>query len=1584
VITEINYAPVDAAGNVRNDLELVEIFNDGSEPYDISGFRFTRGLSFEIPSRTFLGAQSYLVICRNAAAVRTYYSITNAIGDFAETLDNAGETIALANPQGAVVSIVSYNDRGRWPSGAKGTGHSLSLLDPYSDPSDPDNWALSAQMGGTPGASNFGGQASFQDTPLIEVGATWRYFKGTQEASSPVTAWRSVGFADGAWLSGPTGIGYGDGDDATNLTDMQDGYLSIFCRKTFAVANPSAIDNLVLGITYDDGFRAYLNGTEVAARNLTGSAFDASAGSANEPTQEDIDITSFKGSLVVGTNVLAVQVHNAGVGSSDLSFIPRLVSRTVIEPTQTETVPVVINEGFIRPGGAEERFVELYNTSGTGVSLAGYWLSNDFVNLEKYAIPAGTTIPARGRLAFTEAQLGFSIAHAPISSERINIALTNPAGTRVVDARIFEATIAGRSEARVPDGDRDFQPAATPTRGTANINPAIDSVVINEIHYHPLSGNLREEFLELHNRGASAVDISGWSVDGVGLTLPPGTSIAAGEYLVLAGDPATVQVLHALPAGVVHPTAWTGSLRDGGERLNLIDTEGNVADTVRYHDGGDWTSWPDGGGSSLELIDPFSDNAEAGSWDASDDSAEASMVTITYTNVPYGGGESDFGMMLAEEGIVLIDDISLVRTGTATNLISNGTFDANTTPWRIEGTHIRSGRTTNAAERLNGAGSLKLICWNGSGDYKVNRIELDTAAQTSGATYTVSYKARWVVGSPRIITIGDYNVGQPSNPGIAGSNAVPVPRTMGTPGAENSVTARRIQATGSANIGPAIDRVSHSPGVPEAGEQVQVRARVRDADGVAAVQLHYRAQTPVGAFTQLGMTDPDGDGVYTANLPGQTQGTQMLFYIEAVDTPGASSRYPADIYSRTHPPVLSPVVPDATAALYCMYRHDTRIVSTSHHSYRFILDEASESYLSTRRTHSNEMVEGTFVFGSDDVYYNASIRYAGSPWLREANFNNSYSIRMRKDEPLHGRKKAFNIDEHGSDGRERIAHYLLRHAAGSTRLPYHDAQTLVRFQLNDVKDATYEALDKPNTQYMDFWFDGEDTGPFFEMDDRFSFNDSGNRTGNADGRMLYPPYGNTADGPNKENYRWFFAPRANETADDFQPLIALGFLLDSDTTNNANFDAQVFDRVDVEELLRVWAIEMNIDDWDTWGGNRGKNAYLYQSSTDGLWRKVPWDLELTFGNAGAFALPASPTSTYTSFFAEIQRLINRPRLKRMYYGILAELVSTSTGSFHSGFLTPYMQQIQAAGVGNTNVGTSGGFVDTRAASIRTWIRSAIYPQVRLAITTNGGQGFTSPQPLVDLSGDAPADVFQLLVVRNGLLLDDPGIETTFSNANMTAWTITSIPLVSGVNTLEVLGLSSQGNIVDTDSIQVTSATDWEAPAITAIQPSSGAVGASIAIDGTDFHQGLRVFFGAIEATNVQFNEATNPTRATAVVPAGVAVGPVALKVRNLDGQESATVTFTVLPPPPTFIRGDGNLDRVLDLSDAVRVLVHLFGGVSVSCEDALDTNDSGTLNVTDATIILNYLFKSGPIPASPFPAAGTDATADGLSCTQGL
>jgi len=85
--------------------------------------------------------------------------------------------------------------------------------------------------------------------------------------------------------------------------------------------------------------------------------------------------------------------------------------------------------------------------------------------------------------------------------------------------------------------------------------------------------------------------------------------------------------------------------------------------------------------------------------------------------------------------------------------------------------------------------------------------------------------------------------------------------------------------------------------------------------------------------------------------------------------------------------------------------------------------------------------------------------------------------------------------------------------------------------------------------------------------------------------------------------------------------------------------------------------------------------------------------------------------------------------------------------------------------------------------------------------------------------------------------------------------------------------------------------------------------------------------------------------------------------------------------PSAFVRGEVNQDGHIDLSDGVTILLVLFVGQATTCEDALDTDDTGVLEITDAIRLLQFLFLGGAPPPAPFPGIGEDPTPDDLSCS---
>ncbi len=161
--------------------------------------------------------------------------------------------------------------------------------------------------------------------------------------SGPVDdAWRGgAAFDDSAWSQATGGIGYETSVGYENLIGFDVGALmygqqsSCLIRIPFSITEkPSQFDSMTLRIRYDDGFVAYLNGTEIARRNIAGApAWNSGADDQNSDFSamdlEEIEITDFDPALTRVGNVLAIHGLNVSSTSSDFLISAELVATTV-------------------------------------------------------------------------------------------------------------------------------------------------------------------------------------------------------------------------------------------------------------------------------------------------------------------------------------------------------------------------------------------------------------------------------------------------------------------------------------------------------------------------------------------------------------------------------------------------------------------------------------------------------------------------------------------------------------------------------------------------------------------------------------------------------------------------------------------------------------------------------------------------------------------------------------------------------------------------------------------------------------------------------------------------------------------------------------------------------------------------------------------------------------------------------------------------------------------------------------------------------------------------------------------------------
>ena len=172
--------------------------------------------------------------------------------------------------------------------------------------------------------------ATTSTSNVFGFGSFWNYL---DDGSNQGTAWQAPSFNDSSWASGRGDLGFGD-DPRTEIElgrDPNNVNVTTYFRKTFEITD--SFDSAELNLFYDDSAIVYLNGQEVDRVNFEGNVGDPvdfeefAPNSVRDGVNHIFDISSF---LTVGTNTLAIEIHQASAGSSDLSFDAALSTTALI------------------------------------------------------------------------------------------------------------------------------------------------------------------------------------------------------------------------------------------------------------------------------------------------------------------------------------------------------------------------------------------------------------------------------------------------------------------------------------------------------------------------------------------------------------------------------------------------------------------------------------------------------------------------------------------------------------------------------------------------------------------------------------------------------------------------------------------------------------------------------------------------------------------------------------------------------------------------------------------------------------------------------------------------------------------------------------------------------------------------------------------------------------------------------------------------------------------------------------------------------------------------------------------------------
>lgn len=386
VINEIHFKPADES----TEGEFIELFNPAADPVDISGWKFTSAITYTFPSGTTIAPGAYLVIALDPANVDAAYGITGTLGPWSGGLSSSGETLNLTDAAGLVQDSVTYGVGFPWPSKPDGEGPSIERINPALDSALSSSWRASGYT-----------SATTAPTPLVAAGATdWHYLIGTAEASDPVSAWRLSDFTETDWSSGKAPLGYGESWIATTIPTLPSTSAAcVFLRKTFEVTTLPGGKDLEVTFTVDDGCVIWLNGHELTRANLADGELPYSTLATNQ-TAEGVAVTvvveNGANYLTTGTNVLAVQVFNSALASSDLAIDVALASTTATTPTPgransvfraTTAVPPQIDSVAhtpVSPASGQDVTVSAHITDADGVDASAVTLSYQLVDPGAY------------------------------------------------------------------------------------------------------------------------------------------------------------------------------------------------------------------------------------------------------------------------------------------------------------------------------------------------------------------------------------------------------------------------------------------------------------------------------------------------------------------------------------------------------------------------------------------------------------------------------------------------------------------------------------------------------------------------------------------------------------------------------------------------------------------------------------------------------------------------------------------------------------------------------------------------------------------------------------------------------------------------------------------------------------------------------------------------------------------------------------------------------------------------------------------------------------------------------------------------
>ncbi len=1047
-----------------------------------------------------------------------------------------------------------------------------------------------------------------------------------------------------------------------------------------------------------------------------------------------------------GVSLAKVNLDSAAPHSENWTWSAQIGGTPGEVNFETNRVParsLVINE--VGPASEEGFWLEFYNRGDSPIDLNGYLLSHPSLDAE-HGLEGN--IDAGGFLVVGDDQWKWA------TNIGNNLYLYTPGRAAVADA----VEVRRRGRVRFPDGSEEWMIPTEPTPGQSNQVSLNTDIVINEIFYHHppqyADGDLPfmeidDEWIELFNRGTTEIDLSGWEISGdIRYTFDEGVTLNPGGYLVIDNS----------------ENGFRGELSNRSGVIELEDAAGNLADFVHYHDDGHWPTEADGGGSSLELRDPHADNANPDSWAPSDESSRHQWQEIRYRGIaqrsPVGPDnqwrELVFGFL--DRGECLIDDVRVVGNpdGAGTQLISNTSFQrtifggAPLRDWRPRGTHRHSHVVPDPEDPNNNV--LHVIATGPTG-HMHNQLEAEytnAGRVSNGETYEISFRARYLNGSPQLLTRLYFNR-------LPKTHILITPEAQGTPGAPNS---RLIE-----NLGPTLSSLSHSPAVPAADETCEVSVQVEDPDGISQLTLFWSVES--GEFQEIGMASTE-EGRYSASIPPQAANAVIQFYVEATDSKGALS--------------WSPPLAEHSRALY-QVDDPGRAGTLALNHFRIILTPDDEDWIHDAiNLMSNDRIPATVIYKEEEIFYDVGVRLKGSERGRVTNQRLGFNVKFPNQQRFRGTHRTVAIDrsEGVNFGQFEILFNQMMTHSGGVPSEFNDLIHVISPRSAHTGAAELQ-LARYGSIFLDSQFENGSEGNLYEYELIYY-----PTTADADGYKRPQPdfvvgTGIRDIGDDKEEYRWNYLLKNNRDRDDFEGMIQYAKLF---SMPDDAFQAALPSLVNVDGWLQGMAFAILSGAGDQYGANSQHNGMFYQQA-DGLFTYFPHDLD--------FAFNASRSVTENN---DLKKILRNPAYERMYLAHVNNILETTYNerymqrwADHFGELLP-----------GQNFQRHLDYIASRSRNVASQV-NRMAPERTFLIATNNGQDFEINESSVIIEGRGGLSLHRLRHEETGDLIAPEWTD-------LDRWQIT-IPLEPGPNEITLQGLDILGGTgslfspVGRDQITVT-------------------------------------------------------------------------------------------------------------------------------------------------------------------------------------